>query len=175
MKSTYALLNAISLIVCGFSSTIIGGIISDKYEKKSYMTKSWVIIIGNLIGLPLFGLMCFSSNFYTAMICNALSLLFQSSYLAPAITMCQTSTTPENAGFVVGAYAFFSYIAQSIAPALFGYIANVSGAAANPRIFGYIVFASMLLGSTASNIFYYRAGKQYEKIMKAKEQENLKP
>lgn len=86
-KSTYAWLNAIALITCGFSSTILGGIISDKYEKKSYMTKSLVIILGNLIGIPLFAAMCFSSNFYVAMLCNALSILFQSSYLAPAITM----------------------------------------------------------------------------------------
>ena len=86
-KSTFSVINAFSLIGFGFSSSIIGGIISDRYEKKSYMSKTLVIILGNLIGLPLFALMCFTSNFWIAMVCNGLSLLFQSSYLAPAITM----------------------------------------------------------------------------------------
>ena len=76
MKSTYAYLNAITMIVCGFSSSIIGGIISDKYEKKSYMTKSWVIILGNLIGIPFFSLMCLCSNFWLAITCNCFQLLF---------------------------------------------------------------------------------------------------
>ena len=75
------------------------------------MTKSLVIILGNILGMPLFAAACFTSNFYTAIGCYALSVLFQSSYLAPAITMMQTSTSPKNAGLVVSAYTFFSYIA----------------------------------------------------------------
>ena len=59
-KSQYALLNAACLIVCGFASSIIGGIICDRYEKKSYMTKALVIMFGNFASIPLFAAICFS-------------------------------------------------------------------------------------------------------------------
>ena len=52
-KSNYAFLNAIALICCGISSSLLGGIISDKFEKKSYMTKANIIMIGNVLSIPL--------------------------------------------------------------------------------------------------------------------------
>ena len=42
-------------------------------------------------------------------------------------------------------------------------------AAANPRIYGYLVLAATSIGYLGSNIFYYRAGKEYTKVMKEKE------
>lgn len=170
-KSQYALINAAALVGCGFSSSLLGGVISDKFEKKSYMTKSLVIILGNTIGIPIFAGLCFASNFYVAMTCFALCLFFQSCYLAPAITMMQNSTEPEEAGLVVSAYTFFSYLAQTLSPAFFGYLANVLGAAANPRIYGYLVLASMCVGLLGGNVFYWRAGKEYSKIMTEKDKE----
>lgn len=59
-KAKYAFLNAIALIGCGVSSSIIGGIISDKYEKKSYMTKSNIIMAGNCLSIPLVAIAVFS-------------------------------------------------------------------------------------------------------------------
>lgn len=45
-KSQYALLNAAALVLFGFSSSLLGGIISDKYSKKNYMTKANIIMWG---------------------------------------------------------------------------------------------------------------------------------
>ena len=66
---------------------------------------------------------------------------------------------------------FFSYIAQSFAPALYGQLSNTLNATANPRVYGYVVFAAMLIGSVASNLFYWKAGKAYEKAMEGKDVE----
>lgn len=59
-KSKYALLNAIALISCGISSSLLGGIISDKFEKKSYMTKANIIMVGNALSIPLVAFACFT-------------------------------------------------------------------------------------------------------------------
>lgn len=118
-KSTYALLNAIALTTCGFSSSLLGGIISDKYEKKNYMTKAWIVMVGNVLSIPLVAFACFTSNFYLAMLAFTLKIFISGSYYAPAITMMQNSTRPSNSGLVVSAYTFFAYIAQTISPLVF--------------------------------------------------------
>ena len=123
-KSQYAVLNAACLILCGFASSVIGGIICDRYEKKTYMAKSMVVIAGNIISVPLFAAICFSGNFYFAILALALAILFSGSYLAPAITMMQSSTSPQNTGLVVSAYSFFSYIGQTLSPLLFNFLAQ---------------------------------------------------
>ena len=168
-KSQYAVINAAALVICGFSSSLLGGVISDKFEKKSYMTKSLVIMLGNTIGIPFFAALCFATNFYVAIACFAATLFFQSCYLAPALTMMQNSTSAEDAGLVVSAYGFFSYLAQTLSPAFFGFLANALGAPANPRIYGYLVLSSMIVGLLGGNVFYYRAGKEYTKLMKEKD------
>ena len=92
-----------------------------------------------------------------------------SCYLAPAVTMMQNTTSAKNAGLVVSAETFFSYISQTIAPAVFGSLAFRFGAVNNPRVYGYIVFSAMFLGSMLSNFFYLRAGREYKKVMMAKD------
>ena len=52
-KAKYAMLNAMALIGCGISSSLLGGIISDKFEKKSYMTKANIIMTLNVLSIPL--------------------------------------------------------------------------------------------------------------------------
>lgn len=118
-KQTYAFLNAIALTTCGFSSSILGGIISDKFEKKNYMTKSWIIMAGNILSIPLVAFGCWTSNFYLAMLAFTLKIFVSGSYYAPAITMMQNSTRPSNSGLVVSAYTFAATIAQTLSPLIF--------------------------------------------------------
>ena len=71
----------------GFSSSLIGGIISDKFEKRSKMTKAYIIMAGNFLAVPLVAIACLSNNFYVAMAAFAAKILVSGSYFAPAITM----------------------------------------------------------------------------------------
>lgn len=164
-KSTYALLNAIALTTCGFSSSLLGGIISDRYESKSYMTKSYLVMVGNVLSIPLVAFACFTSNFYLAMLAFTLKIFISGSYYAPAITMMQNSTRPSNSGLVVSAYTFFAYIAQTISPLVFQALAKYFNAPQNPRVYGFMVLLAISIGYLGSNIFYYKAGKLYEKMM----------
>mmetsp|Transcript_10536 Transcript_10536/g.17677 ORF Transcript_10536/g.17677 Transcript_10536/m.17677 type:complete len:179 (+) Transcript_10536:1069-1605(+) len=170
-KSEYAVLNAAALTVFGFTSSVLGGILCDKLQKKSHMAKSQVIMFGNFASLPLILAAVLTSNFWVAMSCFALKVLVSGSYYAPAVTMMQNSTDSSNSGFVVSAYTFYAHIAQSISPFIFGLMARKFNAAAFPQIYGYIVLAAVCVGYLGSSIFYYRAGKAYSKMMTEKEEQ----
>ena len=62
-------------------------------------------------------------------------------------------------------YTFFAYIAQTISPLVFQYVGKSFNAAANPRVYGFMVLAATTFGYLGSNIFYRRAGKEYTKMM----------
>ena len=71
---------------------------------------------------------------------------------------------------MVSAYTFYAYLAQTIAPLIFGFFANYYGAVNNPRIYGYLVTAAVSLGYLSSNVFYYKAGREYKKIMEKRDE-----
>ena len=168
-KAKYAFLNAIALTTCGFSSALLGGIISDRYEKKSYMTKAWIVMIGNFLSVPLVAFACYTQSFYLALLAFTAKIFISGSYYAPAITMMQNSTRPSNSGLVVSAYTFFTYIATTISPLIFQGVAKSLGAATNPRVYGYTVLMAICSGYLTSNIFYWRAGRKYKALMEEKD------
>jgi len=81
------MINAFSLTIFGLSSSIIGGIISDKFEKKSYMAKTAVILFGNFFSIPLVIVAMLTNNFYLSIGLMAVKVLISGSYLSPSLTM----------------------------------------------------------------------------------------
>jgi nitrate/nitrite transporter NarK len=57
-KNEYAMMNALSLGLFGLISSLLGGIISDKYEEKNLMAKSLVCAIGSFVAFPLTAMCC---------------------------------------------------------------------------------------------------------------------
>lgn len=51
-KTEYGYYNAAIVAGCGFISTILGGLISDRYEKKNRMTKAYVCMVGSALAIP---------------------------------------------------------------------------------------------------------------------------
>ena len=45
MDELYSAMNALAVLVGGFTSSIVAGIICDKYEPMNYRTKSYVIVV----------------------------------------------------------------------------------------------------------------------------------
>jgi nitrate/nitrite transporter NarK len=87
-KAEYAMLNAAALSMCGLTASLAGGIIADKFEKKSYMTKAFLCIFGCAVSPFLIALGTLSTgNFYLSVLCYALKVLFSGTYSGPAITM----------------------------------------------------------------------------------------
>jgi predicted MFS family arabinose efflux permease len=52
-KAEYAVLNAIGVSVCGLVASLSGGILADKFESKSYMTKAIICMVGCALSFPL--------------------------------------------------------------------------------------------------------------------------
>lgn len=51
---------------------------------------------------------------------------------------------------------------------VFSLLAQHFKAAVNPRVYGYIILAFTVVGYLGSNWFYYKGGREYEKVMLAK-------
>lgn len=49
----YGAVNAISVLIGGFTSSLAAGIICDKYERVNYRTKSYVIVLQSLAAIPI--------------------------------------------------------------------------------------------------------------------------
>ena len=124
-KAEYALLNAIGVSICGMVASISGGLIADKYESKSYMTKALICIAGCALSFPLVALGTLSvNNFYLSVLCYCLKVLVSGTYSGPAITMIQNTSPLSQQGNVISVYFFCITVAQTIGPAVFNVFAN---------------------------------------------------
>jgi MFS family permease len=170
-KAEYAMLNAAALSICGLTASLAGGIIADKFEKKTYMTKALLCISGCFLSPFLIALGTLSTgNFYLSVLCYALKVLVSGTYSGPAITMIQNTSPLSVQGSVVSVYFFCITMAQTISPAIFGFVANKWGALANPALYGPIITAFVAVSYLSSIPFWWKAGKAYEKHMVEKDE-----
>ena len=76
------------LSVGGLVGSFAGGIMADKFEKKSYMSKAIICISGCILSFPFIALGTFTKgNFNLSIICYGFYVLISSTYSGPAITM----------------------------------------------------------------------------------------
>lgn len=174
-KAEYAMLNALALSACGLTASLGGGIIADKFEKKSYWTKAILCIQGCAISFPLIALGTLTTgNFYLSVLCYALKVLFSGTYSGPAITMIQNTSPQDQQGNVVSVYFFCITLAQTVSPVIFGQIANRMGCLTNPALYGPLITTFVGLSYLGSIPFWYLAGKNYKKVMEEKDAENAR-
>lgn len=82
------------------------------------------------------------------------------------------NTSPSNMqAQAVSVYFFSIFMAQTIAPAIFGWVANSLGALTNPTLYGPILTVSVALSYWGSLPFWWKAGKYYKKHMEEREEE----
>ena len=76
------------MLIGGFGSNLIAGIISDKYDEVNYKTKSWVCTVMSLLAVPVCAL-CFliESAFALSMVMLFLEYLLAEGWISPAISM----------------------------------------------------------------------------------------
>jgi hypothetical protein len=87
-KAEYAMLNAVAISMCGLTASLAGGVIADKFEKKTYMTKAFLCMFGCVLSPFLIAAGTLSTkNFYFSVLCYALKVLVSGTYSGPAITM----------------------------------------------------------------------------------------
>lgn len=87
-KAEFALCYSAINLICGFTSSMSGGIIADKFGKGRPMLKAWICVAGNLIALPLFiASVLITDNFWLSMSFTALRFLFGEPWKSPSVTM----------------------------------------------------------------------------------------
>ena len=120
-KVEYGLYNALIVAGMGFLSTVVGGLLSDKFEKKTRMTKSIICIAGSLLGLPaIMACTLITGNFHLSLFFMAVKYLVAECWMSPAITMMQATVPPEDQGSIVSAHLFYLTISGCITTVLLG-------------------------------------------------------
>ena len=77
------MMNCLIMTSCGLISTIISGILSDRFEKKSYWTKAIIGMLGCGLSVPFMAFTTVgTSNFYLAMLSYCFYLLSAAVYSA---------------------------------------------------------------------------------------------
>lgn len=171
-KAEYAMLNALAQFVCGMTASLGGGILADKFEKKSYWTKAFICMTGCALAFPLIALGTLTTgNFYLSMLCQALMLLVSGTYSGPAITMIQNTSPQDQQGNVVSVYFFAITLPQTISPAIFGWLANRIGVLSNPALYGPLITAFAAISYLGSIPFWWKAGKNYKIFMENRDKE----
>lgn len=128
-RAEFSTLYALTVVFCGFISSVAGGMLCDKFGKGRPMLKSWVCIVGNLIAMPVFaaGILC-TNNFYFSMGMMTFKYLFGEPWKSPAVTMMQNTVEPKKFGNIISAYQFFYVMAGCLSTMLFGIAVNATGA-----------------------------------------------
>lgn len=170
-KSQYAVMSAAILAILGFTSNIAGGIVSDKFEKKSLMTKSLICVISGLLSCPAIALVTGGhGNFYLCMAGLAAYIFVSGSYNSSAITMMQNSVPSDQTGKIIGAYNLYTNLAQTLSPIVFGFLATSLGAKSNPQVYGKLITLFITVGYSISSLFFWRAGGHYKAHMLKEQQ-----
>ena len=165
-KAEFTFLYAGVNMFCGLISSLLGGIICDRFGKGNPRMKAQVCMAGNILCLPLLiGSVLITNNFYLSMALTAGRYLIGEHYRSPALTMVQNTTPPDKQGSMVGAYQFankmFSVFSAIIIQGAFVYL-PVNG---NPVLLGRILAAICTFAVGISTFSYYKAGESYAKIM----------
>lgn len=120
----YSFGNALVVSGMGFASALLGGIISDKFEKKGYLlTKSQVAVWAGVLGIPTICLCTLiQSNIYFSLAMLGLEYLVAECWISPVITMIINTISPENKAFGTSAFLFLSTISGTISTTLLGFL-----------------------------------------------------
>ena len=165
-KVQYSFVNSVILSMVGLASGIIGGILADKYEKKTPWIKALIPIIGSAASVPLIAIATMQGNFWVSMVCFTLFTLLSSAFSGPAITMMQNTTEKSLQGSIISSYFFTITIAQTCGPLFASFLAKNQGALTNPAIYGPVITLGVLIGFGGSVPCWWKAGQNYVRIQK---------
>jgi len=97
--------------------------------------------------------------------------LFAECWSSPAITMLINAISPDNKGFAVSAYLFFTTISGTISTFLLGQFSETWDVKNYPARYGYILCAFVFFSYLGSIPFFYLAGNSYKEFLHRKKVE----
>lgn len=156
-------------MACGFISGISGGILSDRFGKKSNMARTWICVIGNAIACPLFiAAMLLKDNFWLSLACIGARYALGETWKAPNLTIIQDTVSPKKYGRMVSAYQFFYIMSGCMSAFTIGSIVHMYNLANNGRALGWILAWSHLLAYVGAIGCFWMAGRHFVAIKEKK-------
>ncbi|CAM9620197.1 unnamed protein product, partial [Chrysoparadoxa australica] len=113
----YAVLNAFVVAGGGVASSILGGLISDKFADPR--VKAWVPMIGSLLAVPLWIAVVTSTDFYTAIAALFLEYLVAECWFGPSVTILQEVLPSNVRGIAQGGFSMLTALGN-ISPVIIG-------------------------------------------------------
>ena len=101
-----------------------------------------------------------------------LEYLFAECWSSPAITMLLNAISPDNKGFAVSAYLFFTTLAGTLSTFLLGQFAETFELKLFPERYGYILCSFVFFSYLGSIPFFLLAGNSYKKLLAKREEES---
>lgn len=151
----------------GFTSNMVAGIISDKYEKKYIRTKPYICCLMSFMAIPT-TIICFSVNnsFPVSMTFLFLEYLLAEGWNSPAISMIQQVVDPSVKGVAISIYLFSVTIAGTVASVTVGAVSTAMHTKSNPALLGYICAVSCAVPSFFAILCFYVSGRHFEDFIK---------
>eukprot|EP00347_Sterkiella_histriomuscorum_P013234 403365495 len=170
-KVEYSIANSFVVSLGGFISAMSGGIISDKFEKRIRNIKALVCIFAGVLGCPTIAVcLLYQHNFWVSITFLFLEYVVAECWTSPAITMLINTISPENKGFAVSAYLFFTTLAGTLSTFLLGEFKNVWNMDEHPEYIGYTLCAFVFFSYLGSIPGFIMAGKSYKEFLEKKKE-----
>lgn len=127
-----------------------------------------------MLGCPTIALCTLiNNNFAVSIVALFFEYLTAECWSSPAITMLINAISPENKGFAVSAYLFFTTISGTISTFLLGQFVETYDLAHHRERYGYILCAFVFFSYLGSVPFFYLAGNSYRDLNIKREEEKL--
>jgi len=168
-QDLYSIMNAVSVLFGGFSSNLIAGYISDKYEPVNYKTKGYVAMVMSILGVPVCAA-CFlvHNNFWFSMTFLFLEYLLCEGWMSPSVSMIQQVVDVRYKGVAIGVFLFATTLAGTLAATVIGEVVTATKDDPNdpddPATIGVIMAISTGVPCIFATIFFYIAAQRYEEI-----------
>lgn len=154
--TSYAVINALIVGLCGVTSGVIGGIVADKTAtwaaasgKDANAGRLVVPIIGSLLAVPAWYLTSHASTFDTAMAWLAIEYLVAECWFGPTVAVLQSEVGKSQGGTAQGLFTLTGAIgnfAPSLLGILYGQQASVAGAMNNSAILSTLLANGVCAG-----------------------------
>lgn len=123
--SSYAVVNALIVGLCGVTSGVLGGILADKVAEgktDSNAGRLLVPIIGSLLAVPVWYMVVHSSSFVEAMTWLGVEYLVAECWFGPVVAVLQSSVDKTKGGTAQGLFTLTGALGGNLAPSILGVV-----------------------------------------------------
>ena len=137
-SSEFIFANAFYYLVPTTIGAVVGGYLSDKYEKKNYWSKAIICGTFNFIAAPFCAkaLLDGENTFWMTVFYVSMQWFFDSMWISPSIVMLQNTTSTKNQGSAVSIFYLATTMAGIVSTGFLGYVQGHINGAAHPELYG---------------------------------------